>query len=268
MVKKVKKDLAIVYPENVDIIDPSQKSAIIEKTPSEYVRERVGRGNRKVKYVETGYVIKKLNEIFNYLWSFDVLEEKVYEKAGQIIIKGKLTVHPSPTVVITKTQYGGSIIKLDKTGKVVSLADDFKAAGSDSLKKCASLLGIASDVYWGKEVEEVESIDEGLKIESKGNFEPNLLIQKILPASDTQIKKLEVLAKQLKFDVEKVKKVAVKNFKLNDFKEINSDQIETIIKSLTKAIIKNEQETKDRLAKEDLEEIIEDFDNWDGDTKL
>ena len=30
----------------------------------------------------------------------------------------------------------------------VFIGDTLKAAGSDALKKCASLLGIASDIYW------------------------------------------------------------------------------------------------------------------------
>jgi hypothetical protein len=32
----------------------------------------------------------------------------------------------------------------------MSLADDFKAAASDALKKCASLFGVALDVYSGE----------------------------------------------------------------------------------------------------------------------
>jgi hypothetical protein len=50
-----------------------------------------------------------------------------------------------------KTQFGGADIKRHasgaKSGRPLSIADDYKAAASDALKKCASLLGIGLDLY-------------------------------------------------------------------------------------------------------------------------
>jgi hypothetical protein len=52
---------------------------------------------------------------------------------------------------IVKTQFGGAEIKRHasgpRSGRPLSIADDYKAAASDSLKKCASLLGIGLDLY-------------------------------------------------------------------------------------------------------------------------
>jgi ribosome-binding protein aMBF1 (putative translation factor) len=45
--------------------------------------------------------------------------------------------------------FGGSSITFDREGRVVSIADDLKAAASDALKKCASLLGVALEMYGG-----------------------------------------------------------------------------------------------------------------------
>jgi len=60
-----------------------------------------------------------------------------------VIIRGRLTAEG-----ISKSQYGTSKITLSKdTGEVVSIGDDFKAAGSDCLKKCCSLFGIGLHLY-------------------------------------------------------------------------------------------------------------------------
>ena len=44
---------------------------------------------------------------------------------------------------ISKTQYGQHTV-----AKNVPIGDAFKAASTDCLKKCASLFGVALDVYW------------------------------------------------------------------------------------------------------------------------
>lgn len=77
---------------------------------------------------------------------FKILDQQVGKK--QVWVRGELTVRAGEHI-ITKTQYGGAEIKINKTTQEpVSIADDLKAAGSDCLKKCASMLGIAGDVYW------------------------------------------------------------------------------------------------------------------------
>jgi hypothetical protein len=51
---------------------------------------------------------------------------------------------------VVKTQFGSSrITRTRDTGEPISLADDFKAAATDSIKKCASLLGVGLHLYNG-----------------------------------------------------------------------------------------------------------------------
>ncbi len=51
---------------------------------------------------------------------------------------------------VTKAQFGGVGIKFNRSsGKPISIADDLKAAASDCLKKCDSMLGIAM-IYIGE----------------------------------------------------------------------------------------------------------------------
>ena len=46
-----------------------------------------------------------------------------------------------------KQQFGGKQVSKHKDGSLVCLADDMKAAASDALKKTATQLGVALDLY-------------------------------------------------------------------------------------------------------------------------
>ena len=127
------------------VFSPEQINFLEQRTPSEAIQTRQGRGGKQFRYVTQQYVTRLLNDVFGFNWDFDVL----WEQAGkrEVIVKGQLTVRAPKGQVIEKTQYGGAQIKTDKQGNPLSVADDFKAAASDALKKCASLLGIGLDLY-------------------------------------------------------------------------------------------------------------------------
>ena len=126
-------------------LNRAQLTFITQKTPKEFIKSRPGPGGMKLDYVEVGYVINILNQAFGWDWDFRVLDQQVGNK--QVWVRGELSVRLRGREII-KGQFGGSDIKRNKNGAPVSIADDLKAATSDCLKKCASMLGIASDVYW------------------------------------------------------------------------------------------------------------------------
>lgn len=131
-------------------LSEAQLSFITQKTPREYIKTRPGPGGITLSYVEVGYVINMLNQVFGWDWDFRILDQQIGKK--QVWVRGELTVRAKGHNII-KGQYGGADIKFSRTsGEPISIADDLKAAASDSLKKCASMLGIAGDVYW-KELE-------------------------------------------------------------------------------------------------------------------
>lgn len=103
------------------------------------IKTRPGRNGQQLSYVETHAVIARLNEGCDR-WDFDIVEHSVHD--DEVIVLGKLTADG-----VVKTAFGGSSITIDSQGRVVSLADDLKAAASDSLKKCASLLGVGLELY-------------------------------------------------------------------------------------------------------------------------
>jgi hypothetical protein len=106
------------------------------------IKRRQGAHGKELSYVDVAAVITRLNEAFDHEWTFEVTSHEIQE--NEAIVVGRLTAGG-----ITKMHFGGSSITLDRDGRVVSIADDLKAAASDALKKCASLLGVALEMYGG-----------------------------------------------------------------------------------------------------------------------
>lgn len=156
-----------IQTENLLVTQETEK-LILEKTPAKYIKQRRGPGGTPLSYVEVGYVIERLNKIFNYNWDFETTSENIGKK--QIYVKGRLTGRllkkDGEFFTITKEQYGGVDIKFNRqTGAPVSIGDDLKAAASDALKKCSSMFGIAQDVYWmSASVNEVDYDDSDFSI--------------------------------------------------------------------------------------------------------
>lgn len=127
-------------------LNQAQLAILTQKTPAQFVKQRPGPGGIRLDYVEIGYVVNLLNQVFGWDWDFRILEQQIGHK--QVWVRGELVIRLKGQT-ITKAQYGGAEIKFNRAGGgPVSIADDLKAAASDCLKKCASLLGVAGDIYW------------------------------------------------------------------------------------------------------------------------
>jgi hypothetical protein len=127
----------------------AQLDMIHEKTPP-IMRKKVRKGGGNYDYVPVGYVVDRLNRIFRNRWTFEVLREQIGD--GQCWVLGRLQVMQGDGVVIRKENFGGADIKKygeqnKNAGKAMSIANDLKSAAADSLKKCASMLGVCLDVY-------------------------------------------------------------------------------------------------------------------------
>lgn len=110
--------------------------------PESSIKTRKGSFGNELSYVETADYIRRLNMVFDYAWSFEVLDERI--EGGFVIVKGKLTAGQD----VVKEQFGTSQVTISKkTGEMTQVGDDFKSAASDALKKCCSLLGIGLHLY-------------------------------------------------------------------------------------------------------------------------
>jgi len=122
-----------------------QKSSVREslETPfrEDQIKSRPGNFGQQLAYVEGHAVIKRLNEALESSWSFEIIVHRVLE--SEVLVLGKLTCELG-----TKMAFGGSLVTHAKeTGEVVSLVGDLKAASTDAIKKCATLLGVGLHLY-------------------------------------------------------------------------------------------------------------------------
>lgn len=154
--KHTKKDVSRVPTSRALVLHavsltPAQTQGVGLATPDMFVKSRTVRGNKIAAYVETGYVVSRLNQIFSPAgWDFEILEQGVIETRkiesgdGEVWVRGRLTILDHKNGYrVSKTQYGQHVVH-----KNIPVGDALKAAASDCLKKCASLFGIAHDIYW------------------------------------------------------------------------------------------------------------------------
>lgn len=152
-------ELPIITHEDLSLIDSNalnenQLQHILKKTPKHFLKERPAKGGGTWTYVSGGYVKKCLNLMFGWDWDFEILDHIIAH--GEVVVKGRLTCRSNGKTIV-KTQYGNKDIICKKgTDIPLSIGNDLKSAATDCLKKCASEIGIASDVYNKDEFKEVK----------------------------------------------------------------------------------------------------------------
>lgn len=180
------------------IFNQNQVQKLFNSTPTRSRYARPARGGGNWTYVKTSYVRRVLDSIFGFNWSFEIetsVEEafNVAAMTGTVTVKGVLVGSvevDKQWVTIRKTQFGRAEVKwqtetrngqksrkIDEwTGKPVPLdfGNDMKAAASDALKKCASLLGIGADVYDPEEFMAIEIIGSEENSDRKKNLQKQI----------------------------------------------------------------------------------------------
>lgn len=150
-------------------VSEKQSMKIMQRTPAQYIYERPGKGGKTFKYVPVKYMEKCLNFIFGWNWDFQIISKEIFlleTGHGQIVTHGRLIVKGQNGESITKEQFGSKeVAYLKDTKTPVNLGNDFKASASDAFKKCASQLGIASDVYGANEYREIKVDTETAEVE-------------------------------------------------------------------------------------------------------
>lgn len=161
-------ELALISAEDLSLVEhnnlnANQLALILKKTPKQYVHQRPAKGGGNWDYVTGGYVKKCLNLMFGWDWDFEILDEKIIH--GEAIVKGKLTCRSNGQTIV-KMQFGNKDIMYKKQSaeeiskgleKVpLSIGNDLKSASTDCLKKCASEIGIASDIYNKEDFREIK----------------------------------------------------------------------------------------------------------------
>jgi hypothetical protein len=135
-------------------LNSKQLLHILQRTPKHHIYTRKGKGGGTFTYVTGVYVKKVLNYVFGWMWDFQVIDKGREE--DQVWVQGRLTIkNKNGEAMIVKEQFGRADIKyLKGTEKMVDYGNDLKAATTDALKKCASELGVSSDIYGREEFKE------------------------------------------------------------------------------------------------------------------
>ena len=121
-----------------------------KKFPERFIKRRLinqGTADEKViEYIGGDKVIERLNSVIGFNWSFTIEDRIIDIEMGQIAILGRLEA-VIDNIKTVKEQWGSSAIDTYSNGKVISLGDNIKAATTDSLKKCATLIGVGIYLY-------------------------------------------------------------------------------------------------------------------------
>ncbi len=164
----VKLDLKLEQvTRGTSILNENQVQKLFNTTRANFKYKRPAKGGGEWTYVKVSYVRRVLDSIFGFNWDFEIetsLAEAfdVAQKTKTCVVKGILKCrvkHDGQYIEITKTQFGRAEVKFKRgSTEPLDFGNDMKAASSDALKKCASLLGIAADVYDPEEFQEINII--------------------------------------------------------------------------------------------------------------
>lgn len=154
---------------NSNVLNTQQLNFLLSETPQKHIYKRPAKGGGTWDFVTGVYVKKVLNLMFGWDWDFEVVDFQVIDAAKQCVVHGKLTCRVGEKTIV-KHQFGRADIKYktrkDENNKKIptdqplDLGNDLKAATTDALKKCASELGVASDIYGANEFKAISVVDE------------------------------------------------------------------------------------------------------------
>jgi len=155
-----KNEIALVNEKDLSLVEDNSLNAaqlkiILTKTPAKYVKKRPAKGGGQWSYVTGGYIKKCLNLMFGWDWDFEIVDERIMIEEKEVVVKGRLTCRSNGKTIV-KMQFGNKDIMFKKNSKEpLSIGNDMKAAATDALKKCASEIGIAADIYNADEFREI-----------------------------------------------------------------------------------------------------------------
>lgn len=128
-------------------------NVIQSRTNPNWVKQK-GKGKNALDYVSGDTVTRMLNKAFNYKWSFYIKESRIVPSIDKPAWKDGDPAEPQPPVAQVlgslvvpgwgvREQWGSQPLR----GGADVQEHALKGAATDSMKKCASMFGIALDLY-------------------------------------------------------------------------------------------------------------------------
>lgn len=231
--------LASYFPEKVI-------KFIVQPTPAKFIQKRPGPGGKQFDYVPGWYAKKCANYAFGFNHSFEIKSKEICGLSA--IIEGRFIVNDpkSGREIFHKDDIGGHQIKFlkDKTHtpeNAVDIANDYKSATTDALKRCMVQIGFFMDVYGVGEAKEDGNYANGRDDIPAGTY-PNLHKVEI---SQTQVVQTDYIAKLTKYldehpkgpfsSKEKMRFIQQVTGKLYDWVKITQVEAQVILATLIRS---------------------------------
>jgi hypothetical protein len=150
-----------IYRDGSSWLTDYQKAFITRTTPESEVFEKIGKDGKKRRYIKSSYVEKVLNLMFDFKWNIEIKSQFTSPCGKKVITIGRLTIKSSDLYEpIIKEQVGSAEYEGD-------WGDTYKASLADCTKKCATKLGLFSDIYGSDDLmkeQQSESADKLTRI--------------------------------------------------------------------------------------------------------
>jgi hypothetical protein len=162
---------------------------IIQPTPRKFIQQRPGPGGKQFDYVSGWYAKKCANYAFGFNHSFEIKSKEICGTSA--IVEGRFIVTDPKTgkEIFHKDDIGGHKIrfiigKASTAENAVDVANDYKSAATDALKRCMAQIGFFMDVYGVGEAKDDGNYTNGRPQEDfvEGS---NIHVAEIKPVSKT-----------------------------------------------------------------------------------
>lgn len=175
-------------------MEPKIRTALAAPFADDLVKRRRGSFGKEISYVEGNAIIARLNDAFDSNWNFTIVEHHELP-TGEVLVLGRIGAFG-----VVKEAFGRGMPAVSKeTGEVHSQADAYKSAATDALKKAATLLGVALNLYADDPVEQPDD-------------KPARLAAKSMPASRASSKQVSAvwsLGRRLGLDANAIRQRAM-----------------------------------------------------------
>jgi hypothetical protein len=129
-------------------------------TPPKYILKREGTGRKMFDYIPGWYARKCANYAFGFNHSFEIKSKEIVGLTA--VVEGRFIITDPKTgkEILHKDDIGGHEIRFLKDGKkgdplnAVNIANDYKSAVTDCMKRCMAQIGFWKDVYGTNEARE------------------------------------------------------------------------------------------------------------------
>lgn len=121
-------------------------------TPEKYILKREGPGGKQFDYIPGWYARKCANYAFGFNYSFEIKAKEIL--GVNAVVEGRMIINDPKTgrEIMHKDDIGGHEVRFlsgkAKTAEnAVNLANDYKSAVTDCMKRCMAQIGFWKDVY-------------------------------------------------------------------------------------------------------------------------